>query len=63
MKKLTIIVCLFFLTSCVYYGTSRDLNVSNDSNSVCTDGSSRENAKCREEIRKLKDSIEKRVDY
>lgn len=59
MKSICSLLCLFLLSSCVYYGTSHEIG--NDSKSTCSNGSTKENKKCRAEIKKLKESINNQV--
>ncbi len=59
MKPVCSLICLFLLSSCVYYGTSREIG--NDPKSPCSNGSAQENKKCRAELKKLTESIDKQV--
>jgi len=59
MKLICILISFFFLSSCVYYGTSHEIG--NDPKSSCLSGSAKENKKCRAELKKLKESINKQV--
>jgi len=57
MKVICTLLCLLLLTSCVYYGTSRDINIRDNDQATCIGGSSKDNEKCRAEIRKLNKAI------
>ena len=55
-----VICCLLFsllLPSCVYYGTSYEID--NSAKSACSKGTAKENKKCRAELNKLKELLEK----
>ena len=59
MKSICSLLCLFFLSSCVHYSITHELD--NDPKSSCSSGSAKENKKCRAEIKKINESIENRV--
>lgn len=59
MKSICSMLCIFLLSSCVYYGTSHEIG--NDSKSACADGSAKENKKCRADLKKINESIENKV--
>ena len=61
MKLIYPLLCLFLLSSCVYYGTSRDVDFGDKAQSSCTSGTTKENKKCRAELRQLNKSIESRT--
>ena len=60
MRLIYTLLCLFLLSSCVYYGTSRDVDFGDKPRNTCSNGSSKENKKCRAELRELNESIENR---
>jgi len=54
--KLTFtLACSFLLSSCVYYSVQRDLG--GDPAKPCTKGSTKQNAKCKAEIRAVNAEI------
>ncbi len=59
MKIFTALICTFLLSSCVYYSVQRDLG--GDSSTPCTKGSSQDNAKCKSELKRLNDEINKQA--
>ena len=59
MKSICSLLCLFLLSSCVYYGTSHEIG--HDSKASCVGGSAKENKKCRAELKILNKSIENQV--
>jgi len=61
MKFICPILCLVLLSSCVHYGVQRDFGGSK--NSVCTSGSSKENQRCKKELKVLNESIKNNVPH
>ena len=59
MKLICSLLCVFLLSSCVYYGISHEIG--NDPKSPCSSGSTKENKKCRAEIKKLNESIDNQL--
>jgi len=59
MKLFTALICTFLLSSCVYYSVQRDLG--GDSSTPCTKDSSQDNAKCKAELKRLNDEINKQA--
>ncbi|WP_286267037.1 hypothetical protein [Thalassotalea atypica] len=55
------ILCILLLSSCVYYGTSRDVDLSNNNSATCTKGSTKQNKECHAELRKLEEAIKERT--
>ncbi|WP_019028098.1 hypothetical protein [Colwellia piezophila] len=55
MKIITALACSFLLSSCVYYSVQRDFG--GDPSAPCTKGSSKENAKCKAQIKALNKEI------
>ncbi|WNC72868.1 hypothetical protein RGQ13_02515 [Thalassotalea psychrophila] len=56
MRLICSLLCIFLLSSCVYYGTSHEIG--NDPKSACAGGSAKENKKCRADLKRLNESIE-----
>ncbi|WOH39114.1 hypothetical protein RI844_07785 [Thalassotalea fonticola] len=59
IKVIVSLLCIFLLSSCVYYGTTHEIG--NDAKAACAGGSAKENKQCRVEARELNKSIEKQV--
>lgn len=59
MKLICSLIFVFLLSSCVYYGTSYEIG--NDPKSPCSNGSTKENKKCRAELKKVNESIDNQV--
>lgn len=57
MKLIYTFPLLFLLSSCVYYGTSRDIDFGDKTQTTCASGTSKENKNCRDELRRLNESI------
>lgn len=55
MKIIYALICTLLLSSCVYYSVQRDLG--GDSTKPCTQGSSKDNAKCKAQIKALNEEI------
>lgn len=55
MKFITALACTFLLSSCVYYSVQRDFG--GEASAPCTKGSSKDNAKCKAEIKALNKEI------
>ncbi|TWX65241.1 hypothetical protein ESZ36_18370 [Colwellia demingiae] len=55
MKHIYALLCTFLLSSCVYYSVQRDLG--GDSSTPCSQGSSKDNAQCKAEIKAIKNEI------
>gem|GEM_PF-3094878 len=61
MKIIYVLLCPLLLSSCVYYGTSRDIDIGNKTQRTCIDGSTKENEQCRAQLRKLNEAIKNRT--
>ncbi|ALO34876.1 hypothetical protein CMT41_09215 [Colwellia sp. MT41] len=59
MKIIYPLLCLFLLSSCVYYGVQRDFG--GDPSAPCTNGSSKQNAQCKAELKAVNSEIAKTV--
>jgi len=59
MKFFIVLLCSFLLSSCVYYSVQRDLG--GDPSTPCTKGSSHDNTKCKAELKRLNDEINKQA--
>ncbi|PKG80680.1 hypothetical protein CXF85_21415 [Colwellia sp. 75C3] len=59
MKIFCILVSSLLLSSCVYYSVQRDLGGS--SSIPCSQGSSKDNAKCKAEIKAINQEINKQA--
>ena len=51
MKIIYPVLCVFLLSSCVYYGVQRDFG--GDPSAPCTKGSTKDNDRCKAEIKAL----------
>jgi hypothetical protein len=59
MKIICALSCTFLLSSCIHYGVQRDLGGS--SSTACTQGSAKDNAKCKAEIKAINNEINKQA--
>ncbi|PKI15971.1 hypothetical protein [Colwellia sp. 12G3] len=59
MKIIYTLICTLLLSSCVYYGVQRDLGGS--SSIACSQGSSKDNAKCKADIKAVNNEINKQA--
>ena len=59
MKLIYVLSCTLLPSSCVYYGVQRDLGGS--SSTACTQGSSKDNAKCKADIKAVNNEISKQA--
>lgn len=59
MKLIYALACTLLLSSCVYYSVQRDFG--GDTSAPCTKGSSKDNAKCKAEIRALNNELKHTV--
>lgn len=58
MRVSCCLLCVFLLSSCVYYSAQRDFEIGNKHHkSVCDTGSKKEKSKCRADLRRLKEEI------
>jgi hypothetical protein len=55
VKSICIISVSLLLSSCVHYSVQRDIGA--NENEPCTKGSTKQNSKCKEEIKALKTEI------
>lgn len=60
MKIIYALSCIFLLSSCIHYEVQRDLG--GNSSTACTQGSAKDNAKCKAEIKAINNEINKRND-
>ena len=59
MNLIYALLCTLLLSSCVYYGVQRDLG--GDSSTPCSQGSSKDNAECKAEIKAINSEIGKQL--
>lgn len=59
MKLTCTILCLLLLSSCVHYGVQRDFG--EEKSSACSNGSSKENQTCKEELKAINKAIENNI--
>jgi len=60
VKIIYLLLCPL-LSSCVYYGTSHDIDIGNKTQRICVDGSTKENEQCRAKVKKLNEAIKNRT--